>query len=84
MTQKPRIIEDTKRPFRLWDTVLKRDEPHRYYATERRAMDSALLLIRWAKVGRSLDVYDARIARWLGTYTRKVNSISFTRGARDG
>lgn len=73
------VIKDTVRPFRIWNATDRRNEPHRCYATERRALDSALLLVRWAKVGVSLEVYDARTAKWLGLYTRKVNSISFTR-----
>lgn len=70
---------NTVRPFRLWDTKLKRNVPRRYYATERRALDSALVLIRWSHVGESIDVYDARVSNWIATYTRKVNTIQFTK-----
>lgn len=75
----PKLTAPTKRPFRLWNSGERRDEPHRYYATERRALDSALLLVRWAKVGTTFEVYDASVGRWLGTYKRGVSSISFTR-----
>lgn len=69
--------KDTVRPYRLWNANEKRNEPHRCYSTQRRALDSALLLVRWAHVGVSLEVYDITTARWLGTYTRRVDSITF-------
>lgn len=77
------IIEETQRPYRLWNSEERRDEPHRYYATERRALDSALLLVRWAKVGVTLEVYDCRVGRCIGIYKRGVNSISFTPASRE-
>jgi hypothetical protein len=67
----------TVRPYRLWDASEKRNVPHRCYSTERRALDSALLLIRWSAVSKSIEVYDITTARWLGTYTRRVDSIAF-------
>jgi len=75
----PVLIKPTKRPYRIWDSVLKRDVPRRYYATERRALDSALLLVRWSQAGAALEVYDASIGRWLGTYKRGLRSIQITR-----
>ena len=74
-----RQVEDTKRPFRIWDSVEKRDVAHRCYGTERRALDSALLIVRWERVGRTLEVYDIRTAKWIGTYTRRVDSITFSK-----
>jgi hypothetical protein len=71
--------KETVRPFRIWDSQEKRNVPHRCYATLRRALDSALLLVRWSKVGVTLEVYDLRTAKWLGTYARRVDSITFTR-----
>jgi len=69
---------ETLRPFRIWDSNAKHDVVHRNYITERRALDTALLLVRWEQVGATLEVYDIRTGRWLGTYKRGVNSIQFT------
>lgn len=75
-----RIDPKTKRPFRIWDSVRKKEVRWRCYKTERRALDSTLLIVRWAKVGETLEVYDITTAKWLGTYARKVNSITFEKG----
>lgn len=75
-----RIVETTKRPFRIWDSGEKREVPYRNYATERRALDAALLIVRWEKVGRTLEVFDITTGKWLGTYARRVDSISFDKG----
>jgi hypothetical protein len=78
-TDRYRIVEDTKRPFRIWDSTAKREVAHRCYATERRALDSALLIVRWEKVGRTLEVFNIETGRWIGTYARRVDSIQFTK-----
>jgi hypothetical protein len=70
-------VKGAIRPFRIWDSKELRNVPHRCYSTERRALDGALLLVRWSKVGLSLEVYDVNGGRWLGTYTRRVYSIAF-------
>lgn len=75
-----RVVEETKRPFRIWDSVEKREVPHRCYSSDRRALDQALLIVRWEKVGRTLEVFDIRTGKWLGTYARGINSISFSKG----
>jgi hypothetical protein len=77
---KYRVVEDTKRPFRIWDSVEKREVPHRCYITERRAFDSALLIVRWEKVGRTLEVFNITNGKLLGVYARRVDSISFSKG----
>ena len=76
---KYRVVTDTRRPFRIWDSVEKREVAHRCYATERRALDSALLIVRWEKVGRTLEVFDITTGRWIGTYARRVDAITFTK-----
>lgn len=73
----PEPNPETVRPFRLWDSVEKEYVAHRWYATERRALDSALLLVRWEQVGRSIEVLDIRNMKWLATYTRRVNLIQY-------
>jgi hypothetical protein len=76
------VVADTKRAFRLCDTHKRSNVPHRFYATERRALDSALLLVRWARVGCTLEVYDARGMRFIAAYSRHIDSILFVRGSR--
>lgn len=80
MQTKPLVVKKTVRPFRLWDSVERKDVLHRYYATERRALDSALLIVRWEQIGRTIEVYDVRTARLLGIYKRLLNAISFQKG----
>lgn len=79
-----RIDTETVRPYRIWDSVEKREIAHRCYSDERRALDSALLLVRWEQVGRTLEVYDVTTGRWLGTYKRGVNFIEITAPKRIG
>jgi len=73
------VVRETSRPFRLWDSVRKKNVPYRYYGSARRALDGALLIVRWEQVGRTLEVYNALTGQWLGTYKRGVNSIQFTK-----
>jgi len=75
----PDTVKDSVRPFRIWESQEKVNVPHRCYKTLRRALDSALLLVRWSKVGVTLEVYDIRTAKWHGTYARRVDSITFTK-----
>lgn len=78
-TEYPKV-RDTVRPFRLWNPQANppRNVPHRYYATERRALDAALLLVRWEKVGTTFEVYDCRRQHFIASYSRRVNTIAFT------
>ena len=69
----------SKRPFRIWDARAKKNLPHRCYATERAAMNGALIEVRWAAVGESLEVYDITTGSLICQYTRKVNTIAFTK-----
>ena len=69
---------EPKRPFRLWDAKRKCNLRWRNYADARRAMNAALIEVRWASVSESIEVYDIRNGRLLGVYTRGVKSISFT------
>lgn len=73
----PKERGEAKRPFRLWDATKRKNVPSRNYAESRRAHNAALIEIRWAKVDHSLEVYDVRTHKLLGTYTRKVNSVLF-------
>lgn len=66
------------RPFRMWDHRNKKNLPYRCYGDSKRAHNAALVEIRWAHVGDSIELYDVRTQRSLGTYTRRVESVDFT------
>lgn len=74
-----KIDGEAKRPFRLWDSVAKRDMCYRYYQIKRNALDGALLETRWAKVGATIEVYDCRTGSLLGIFQRHTTTISFTK-----
>lgn len=73
-------IEDPVRPFRIWDAKEKIHVRGRQYSSEINALNSGLIMARWAKVGQSFEVYDVRTGRLLGQYTRKPTGITFMRG----
>ena len=70
--------EGTKRPYRLWDAHNKVALRWRYYSDPRRAHVGALIEARWAKVGVSIEVYNAATGRLLGQYTRRLHTVDFT------
>ena len=72
--------EAPKRPFRIWDADAKKDLPYRYYAIKANAHNAALIEVRWSKVGVTLEVYDKRTAKLLGTYSRKLHTIAILKG----
>lgn len=78
MTDGKYVDKDSIRPFRLWDSVAKRNLRWRYYSDSRRAMNAALIEVRWSKVNETIEVYDCRNGRLLGTYKRSLNHIEFT------
>lgn len=69
--------EGTTRPYRLWDAKEKRPLRWRYYKESRNAHTGELIDARWAKVGTTIEVYNAESGRLLGQYTRHVDRISF-------
>ena len=70
--------EGTQRPFRLWDANAKKALRWRYYSDPRRAHVGALIEARWAKVGVSIEVYNAATGRLLGQYTRRLHTVDFS------
>jgi hypothetical protein len=72
-------VEETVRPFRLWDAVNKVNLAHRYYVHDRNAHLGALIEARWAQVGTTIEVYNCLTGRMLGQYTRRIHSIDFLR-----
>jgi hypothetical protein len=71
------VSEATVRPYRLWNANEKEPLRWRYYSDPRRAHIGALIETRFAKVGVTIEVYNATSGRLLGQYTRGVNSIKF-------
>lgn len=71
------VSEETKRPYRLWDATAKAAVRYRYYSDPKRAHMGALIETRWAKVGVTIEVYNALNGRLLGQYTRRATSIDF-------
>lgn len=74
------INDKTVRPFRLYDAETKKFQPHRNYKIKQNAHLGALMQIRWAKVGTTLEVVDLSLGRMHGQYTRGVNDIKFLKG----
>src|SRR5262245_56800630 len=66
------------RPYRLWDSVERKNLRWRNYADPKKAHLGALIECRWSPIGHSIEVYDARTGRLIGQYTRRVNSVQFT------
>ena len=75
-------VEEPRRPFRLWDAVAKKQLQHRFYQYPKRAHLGALIEARWAEIGTTIEVFDARNGRLLGQYTRRVNSVHFIDGSQ--
>lgn len=73
------LYKDPQRPFRLWDSVEKKNVRWRYYSAAERAHNAALLEVRWMNPGATIEVYDCRTARHLGTYKRHEHTVSFTK-----
>ena len=71
------VVEETQRPYRLWDANAKCSMRWRYYAKPQSAHMGALIEARWAKVGTVIEVYNTLNGRLLGQYTRRPTSIDF-------
>ena len=67
------------RPFKIYDEGANRDLPWRSYLTEVNAINKALTLLYWLKLGNSYTVYDARSSRAIVQFTRKINGIQVMR-----
>ena len=72
--------EQTVRPFRLYNADTKKFQSHRCFKIKQNAHLGALMQIRWAKVGTTLEVVDLSIGKMHGQYTRGVNDIKFLKG----
>jgi hypothetical protein len=70
-----KVEQDAIRPFRIWDEGNFVNLPHRCYVHEDRAKLGALIACKFAKVGDTFQVYDARSGRSVCSYRRGVSSI---------
>jgi hypothetical protein len=75
-----RAKSSAKRPFRIWEAKHRRHARGRNYVHLRHAMDSALVLVKWAVPGESFEVYDVRNGRLHAQYRRGPASISIFKG----
>lgn len=71
-------VDDTERPFRIWDAKAKEALRWRYYAHLRNAHLGALVECRWAEVGTVLEVYNVLTGKLMGQYRRGLHDIKFT------
>ena len=63
------------RAFKIYDENAHRDLPWRSYNTEVSAINKALTLLYWLKLGNSYTVYDTRSSRAIIQFTRKISGI---------
>jgi hypothetical protein len=71
------VVEDSKRPFRLYDPIKKVNLRWRCYRYHRNAVIGALIEVKWAKVGTTIEVIDVRYGQLIGQYTRTATSVEF-------
>ena len=70
-------MEETSRPYRLWDPKAGVYLRWRYYKFPRNAHLGALIEARWAKPGFVVEVVDVRNSNLLGQYKRTPTSVVF-------
>lgn len=68
-------LKHSERPFRIWDENAKRDIPHRCYTTWQRAVERALAILVWMKVGNSYTIYDSRSSKAKIMWKRTVEGL---------
>lgn len=69
------LIEDTLRPFRLWDAEGKRYVRWRIYANRINAHKAALWEAGISKVKVTIEVYDVRNGMLLGQFTQTATGV---------
>jgi hypothetical protein len=72
------LSEGSVRPYHLWDANNRQAIRYRYFSDHKRAHMGALIEARWAKVGTTIEVYNANTGKLLGQYTRRLHNIQFT------
>ena len=73
-------VEDTKRPFRIWEASSKTHPRGRNYVHREHALNAALVMVKWARPGEAFEVYDVRNGRLHAQYVRKPTSIVIAKG----
>jgi hypothetical protein len=80
------LIEDTLRPYRIWNESEQKLVSSRNYVHWQNAHWGAIKELRWdvkSGVGHTLTVINVVTARPLCYYTKRVNSIDWTSGAKN-
>lgn len=69
---------DSQRPFRLWHEQRKKLMPWRCFKHHRNAVIGAMIEAKYeCKVSESITVIDIRTGKDIGTYTRRINAVTF-------
>jgi len=74
------VQPETQRPYRLWNPRTGKCLIGCNYKHDRRAHIGALIEIRWAKIGDTIEVIDIVLGKMVGQYRRGVNDIKFLKG----
>jgi hypothetical protein len=67
--------EETKRPFRLWDTKANAFLPWRCYSTAFRAVRAGVVEINWSPTGTTIEVVDVRTSKLYVQFTATPTGI---------
>ena len=73
--------DETKRPFRLWDSREKKQLPWAFFKNLRHAHMRALCEAAWAKEDTVIEVFDIRVGALRGQYHRHGSEIRFWRSS---
>jgi len=74
-------LNGVKRPYRIWDAESGTFLVGRNYKHYRNAHNAALIIVRWSRVGQTLEILNVTSGnRMLAQYTRKATTISFMKG----
>lgn len=71
--------DDTKRPYRLWNTKDREQVQWAYFKNLRHAHMRALAEAAWAKGDAVIEVFDIRVGALRGQYHRHGDQIRFWR-----
>jgi hypothetical protein len=74
---------DTLRRFRLFDGKTSKQIRHHYYRWHHNSHDGATIMMRWAKVGETIEVVDIKRGALLAQYTRHAGGITIHREPTD-
>jgi hypothetical protein len=83
MTKKYAKKPSTLRRYRLFNGKTSKPILHRYYRWHANVHNGATVMMRWAKVGETVEVVDIARGRMLAQYTRDRGGIRIHREPGD-